>query len=197
VLRPQRTRIAVLVGAFDPPTNAHLAIVDAAARADGASGVLLLTKTLLARPPDELLPVTKRLDVLRSIAEADDLGLAIANRGTYVDVAEALRLSGWEASFVIGSDKLVQLEDPSFYADGERGVARTFEEVRFLVVPRPDRTAGRPGLRWLEVDAVFNKASQRALSATEVRRRVRRGESVEDLVPPAVVLALGGYTRPR
>lgn len=192
--RPKTDRIAVLLGAFDPPTNAHLSIVGAAARKLGSSGVLCLTKTLLARPPDELLPIDVRLDVLATVAAEHDLGLAIANRGTYVDVADALRNDGFDASFVIGSDKLAQLEDPSFYPDGEDGVARTFANTTFVVVPRPKRDEGRPGLRWLEVDEVFNRPTDASLSATEVRRRVRAGESIDVLVPRAVLLALGGYT---
>ncbi len=191
---PPSNRVVVLLGAFDPPTNAHLSVVHAAARAEAAVGALCLTKTLLARPPDELLPIPERLAVLSDLVADHDLGLAIANRGTYVDVAEALRSSGIVASFVIGSDKLSQLEDPSFYPDGPRGVERTFSQVRFVVVPRPDKIGDRPGLIWLDPDDVFQEPQQRTLSATEVRERLRRGEQVQHLVPGPVALALGGYT---
>jgi nicotinic acid mononucleotide adenylyltransferase len=191
---PPQRRVVVLMGAFDPPTNAHLAVLRGAAGARNASGVLCLTKTLLARPPDELLPVADRLTLLGELAEHSDLGLAIANRGTYVEVSEALATTGTDASFVIGSDKLAQLEDASFYPDGEEGVRRTFSQVAFVVVPRPDRTGDRPGLVWLDPDDVFTDGVQPSLSATEVRERLRRGEQVEHLVPPPVALALAGYT---
>jgi nicotinic acid mononucleotide adenylyltransferase len=118
----------------------------------------------------------------------------MASRGTYVEVAETLAAEGFTARFVVGSDKLGQLEDPSFYPDGQAGVARTFARVDFIVVPRPDALTHRPELRWLEVGEVFERSGDEALSATEVRRRVRAGESVEGLVPQAVVLALRGYT---
>ena len=199
VREPSTAQISVLLGAFDPPTTAHLAVVGAAARASGSSGVLCLTKTLLARPDDELLPIDRRLDVLDEIAAERGLGLALASHGTYVDVAEALAADGRSACFVIGSDKLEQLEDPSFYRDGEAGVARTFANVSFIVVPRPriarHRSASRhSALRWLDVADVFERPGDEALSATEVRRRVRAGEPFADLVPQAVAAALRGYT---
>src|SRR5438067_12422308 len=148
-------RIVVLLGAFDPPTNAHVAVVRAAAAADRSAPVLCSTKTLLARPRDGLLPITDRLRLVDAVARAGGFGYVLCNRGTYIDVAAAFRLSGHDPSFAIGSDKLTQLADPSFYPDGEAGVERTFDEVRFLVVPRPDRTSGRPGLHWLDPDDVF------------------------------------------
>jgi nicotinic acid mononucleotide adenylyltransferase len=184
-----------LLGAFDPPTNAHLAVVHAAAAAEGSSGALCLTKTLLARPPDELLPLGKRLSVLLDVATENDLGLLIANRGTYVEVGAALASSGTNASFVIGSDKLVQLADPAFYDDGDAGVVRTFEELRFLVVPRPERTGDRPGLVWLDPSDVFDDPALMSLSATDIREALRRGEDVDHLVPRPVAFALRGYTR--
>lgn len=192
--RPDNDRVVVLLGAFDPPTNAHIAVITAAARVEGAAGVLCLTKTLLARSADELLGAAARLRVLDSLARESNLGLAIANRGTYVDVAEAFRSSGCDASFVIGSDKLAQLEDPSFYPDAERGVARTFTEVAFLVVPRPEKTGDRRELRWLDPAEVFSDPDEQALSATEVRQRFRAGEDVRHLVPRTVGVALEGYT---
>jgi nicotinic acid mononucleotide adenylyltransferase len=191
---PASRRIAVLLGAFDPPTNAHLAVVHAAARAGDSSGVLCLTKTLLARPSDELLAATDRLAVLEALADEAGLGFALANRGTYVDVADAFTRDGYDATFVIGSDKLAQLEDPSFYDDGDAGVARTFDQVRFVVVPRPEPVRGRAGLVWLEIADVFERRGDEDVSATEVRRRIRAGEPVGDLVPPTVEVALEGYT---
>jgi nicotinate-nucleotide adenylyltransferase len=192
--RPPSGRITVLLGAFDPPTNAHLAVLGAASRLDDATGVLCLTKTLLARDDDVLLGAPARLEVLDVVAREHGLGLAVSNRGTYVDVAEALSAEGWDASFVIGSDKLAQLDDPSFYPDGEAGVSRTFASVRFVVVPRPDRVAHRSDLVWLDVADVFDDPAHADISATEVRRRLRAGEPIDGLVPQAVGFALGGYT---
>src|SRR5438445_13456219 len=85
-------RIVVLLGAFDPPTNAHLAVIRAAAAADRSAPVLCSTKSLLARPPDELLPITDRLRLVDAVARGGGFGYVLCNRGTYLDVACALRL---------------------------------------------------------------------------------------------------------
>jgi nicotinic acid mononucleotide adenylyltransferase len=86
------------------------------------------------------------------------------------------------------------LADPSFYPDGERGVDATFAEVDFLVVPRAGADLERTDLRVLEAAEVFEEPLQGTISSTEVRRRIREGVAVEDLVPPEVVVDLEGYT---
>ena len=195
------SRIAVLLGAFDPPTNAHLDLLSAAARVDGSAPVLCMTKVLLARPSDELLAREERVDVLSRIAERVDTGLAFANRGTYLDVGRLLSADGIDATFVVGADKIAQLADPSFYGDGVDGVRATFGELRFIVVgrgdvdPRPVPASARA--RLLDPSDVFRDAVTAAVSGTDVRRRVRSGAPVSDLVPPEVAVALRGYTSAR
>jgi nicotinic acid mononucleotide adenylyltransferase len=188
------SRAVVLLGAFDPPTLAHVAVLDAAARSEGVPGALCLTKVLLARSPDELLTAEQRLAIVDTVAGARSYGLALANRGTYIDVHRGMRATGIDATFVIGSDKLAQLADPSFYPDGSKGVEATFAEVDFLVVPRADVDLGRNDLRVLGTAEVFDEPAQASISSTEVRRRIREGVVVEGLVPPEVVVDLEGYT---
>jgi nicotinic acid mononucleotide adenylyltransferase len=190
-------RVVVLLGAFDPPTNAHLAILDAAMNAVGAPGALCMTKVLLARGDDQLLPLDVRVDVLDAIARRLGIGLCFADRGTYLDVGREMAKEGVRPVFVVGADKLAQLSDPSFYADGEDGVRATFDELELIVVPRDGTSIPRDDVVVLGVDEVFGDDAQALLSATEVRKRVRAGESVVDLVPPGVALAIEGYTRTR
>ena len=199
--RPRASRVAVLMGAFDPPTNAHLAILDAAARIDGSAPAFCMTKVLLARPDDELLAPEQRIDVLFDLAERLDTGLALANRGTYLDVGRALQADGVDATFVVGADKIAQLADPSFYVNGIEGVRATFEDLRFVVVPRGDVDLARVlpvgDLRVLDTSEVFTDGATAGLSSTGVRRSHRAGSPVDRLVPPEVDLALRGYTSAR
>jgi nicotinic acid mononucleotide adenylyltransferase len=188
------------MGAFDPPTNAHLDVVLAAAEVVGAAPVLCLTKVLLARPDDELLTREQRAEILHAIADRVDAGLVFANRGTYLDVGRVLRADGIDATFVVGADKIEQLADPSFYTDGVRGARATFDELRFVVVVRGDVDLERmpPGqVRVLEPADVFKDPSTAAISGTDVRRLHRAGRPVSELVPAEVALALRGYTSAR
>jgi nicotinic acid mononucleotide adenylyltransferase len=160
-----------------------------------------MTKTMLARPNDELFSPVQRVDLLTRITAQENLGLLLANRGTYLDVSRALRTAAVEATFVIGSDKLPQLADPAFYADGEHGVAATFAEVRLVVVPRDGTEVDRDDVAVIDPREVFPAGTRderlARLSGTEIRRKVAAGEPVEDLVPQAVAVALGGYTAAR
>lgn len=188
------SRVVVLLGAFDPPTVAHLAILDAASRSVGTPGAFGMTTVLLDRPSDELLDRDDRIRILDDIAERCGSGFLMANRGTYLEVHRALASEGMDPTFVVGSDKLVQVSDASFYPDGERGVASTFAEVRFVVIPRPGSSVNRDDVRVLDASEVFADPSHAALSASEVRRRARSGEPIDGLVPPEVAVGIGGYT---
>lgn len=185
--------VAVLLGAFDPPTKAHLSIVRAASRAKGFPGAFCLTRIALDRPDDRLLSDEERVRLLERLVDEERLGFAMANRATYLDVARALRAEGFDATFVIGSDKLSQLEDPSFYSSA-RGPAATFEEVRFLVVPRAGAAIDREGVELLDPGEAFDDPADAAVSATEVRRLLRAGHPVDAMVPPVVAESLEGYT---
>jgi len=127
---------------------------------------------------------------LEALADEEAFGLCTADRGTYLEVGAEMRAAGIDATFVIGSDKLPQLADPSFYEDGEDGVAATFRDVTFLVVDR----GGEASADWIGIDEAFENERYAAISATEVRRRLRAGEPVNDLVPPVVAKALERYT---
>jgi nicotinic acid mononucleotide adenylyltransferase len=190
-------RMVVLLGAFDPPTNAHLAIAKAASQREDAVAVLGMTKVLLDRPSDLLLSVPERLGLLAAIASEEGFGFFLANRGTYLDVARSLAADGREPTFVVGSDKLEQLADPKFYTEGDAGVSATFSEVRFLVVPRAGGVISRAEVQVMDPTEAFAGADEGEVSGTEVRRRLRMGEPVDELVPPAVALALQGYTAAR
>lgn len=196
-----RRRVVVLLGAFDPPTNAHLAITRAATRIARAPAVLCLTKVLLARGGDVLLSAHERIAVIMNVAARCDIGVAFANRGTYLEVGRAMRGSGIDPTFIIGADKLGQLADPSFYEEGSSGVDATFAEQRFLVVPRDgiDVSSYMRGsnVHVLDTGDVFEDSWMAGISASDVRKALRSGRSIDHLVPPEVAAALRGYTSAR
>lgn len=192
-------RVVLLLGAFDPPTNAHLSLASAAGRATGLPAAFCLTRTLLARGEDTLLEPVRRLELLAVLARERGLGLAVSNRGTYLEVARAVGAAGGRAVFVVGSDKLAQIADPRFYRDDAGrpdpdGPAASFREADFVVVPRSGHPVRRADVTLLDPAAVFGDPAEASLSATEVRRRLRSGAEVGHLVPPVVALAVAGYT---
>jgi nicotinic acid mononucleotide adenylyltransferase len=188
------SRAVVLLSAFDPPTNAHVDILRAAAARRGIPALLCPTRVVLARRDDRLLSDEQRFRLLEALASAEGFGLRVAEHGTYLEVARELKDASIDGAFVIGSDKLPQLADPSFYAEGAAGVDATFREVDFIVVERGDHAVPPGPYEVMSVTEAFSDPSYAAISATEVRRRVRAGLDVNALVPAVVAQALGRYT---
>ncbi len=180
-------RIGVLGGTFDPPHVGHLETADAVSRALNLDRMLLMVagdpwqKTALG-------PVTPAADrlamVAAAVAEVDGLEvseLEVARTGPsyMVDTLESLRLLHPDAELflVIGSDTAEGLgswHEP----DRVAGLATT------AIVERGGRSGGRPPEGWpyLVVDA-----PQVAVSSSEIRERIAAGESVQGLVPDAVI----------
>ncbi len=71
------------------------------------------------------------------------------------------------------------------------GLWRNADEIarryRIVVYPRPDAT---PDTALLPPNAVLADTPMMDISSTEVRRRVRRGEPIDDMVPPKVAQAI-------
>ena len=201
-VRPRRA--AVLPGAFNPPTSAHLAL----ARAARERGFDVVAFALATRTIDKEdaggLAIEERLALLRQVAEGDErLGVVVQNRGLYAEQALAIR-SAWpaleELVFVVGMDKVEQIFDARYYDDYERSLETLFREARLLVAARGtlDRSAlarlieREPAQRhaakidWLELDPRWLE-----LSATAVRERLLAGELPEDSLPAPVA----GYLR--
>jgi len=193
-------RAAVFPGAFNPPTLAHLAL----ARAARDRGFDLVTFALATRTIDKEdaggLALDERLELLRAIAVGEDgLGALVQNRGLYAEQAEAIQ-KAWptleELTFVVGMDKVAQLDDRRYVADFEGSVATLFRRARLLVAARgsldrralDELIAREPAARrhaaridWLELDTRW-----RELSATAVRERLERGEVPDEWLPAPV-----------
>ena len=180
--------IAILGGTFDPPHNGHVA---------------------LARAALERLPIDRLL-----VLVAADPG----HRRVVADAGSRLRLA--QAAFV-GMPAEVVLDESRFTVDAVRG--GRFGEALFVV--GADEGAAFPTwkepeevLRWVKLavgtrtgyappdlarygDRVTSfELDSPDVSSSEVRKRVARGEPLDDLVPAAVAEAISslglyrGYT---
>lgn len=112
-----------------------------------------------------------------------------------VDTLEVLRATYEDDTldWIIGDDNLAQL-------DQWKSIDRIFELANFCVLTRsapPARPGGRleslPHTRGKHGAIVFAKNNVVPVSSTEIRRRVREGESIEDLVDPRVARYIHHY----
>lgn len=192
-------------GSFNPIHLGHLAVSQAVARAKGFERVRLIVSAdpphkprQSGRPPD-LASASDRLAMCRlavaddPLFQVDDLELLRTGPSYTLDtVRELRRRDGLSLNdpiyWLIGADSLAQL--PTWHQ-----ASTLVKEADFVVV-------GRPGFRfnWTNFPSEFQKLERslvRAplmdISATEIRRRVRAGESIEGLTTREV----GKYIRER
>jgi len=196
--------LAVIPGAYNPPTKAHLALSTAALER-AFDAVAFSVGTVTIDKPQAGLGLDERLHLLCEICrDQPRWGVVLHNRGLYAEQAHALRRSfpGIERLvFVVGMDKVAQIFDPRYYADLERSLGDLFDRAGLMVAARgtldraalerllqhePARSFARR-IEWLELGAEV-----RDVSATAIRARVARGEPVSEWLPRPVERYLRG-----
>ena len=203
--------LGILGGTFNPIHTAHLRLAEEAAELLGLDRVLFVPS---ANPPlkrSGVAPAPDRLEMVR-IATADnprfevlDLELRRAGPSYTVDTLLELteRYPGTRLWFLIGIDAIVELDQ--WYQS-----ERLFELASFAVATRP----GDSGLEPFDAGGLLAKLPEKIarsfrkapaglehasgnemrvipftplyISSTDIRRRVRDGQSIRYLVPDAV-----------
>jgi nicotinate-nucleotide adenylyltransferase len=180
-------KFGLLGGTFDPVHAAHLAI------ADSVFGACALDKVLFvpaASPPHkDSVSITEfghRYKMVELAIENDprfevsSIESLRSGKSFTEDTLEEMRVlyPDVELYWIIGSDSACELH---LWQSAKRLV----EMARFVVVARPGWPMDdvKPELR--DVLTVVDMPEM-DISATEIRARVSRDESITDLVPPAV-----------
>ncbi len=193
-------RLGVLGGTFDPVHRGHLALAGAARDELGMEQVLFVPAGQPWRKTGQEIGANEdRLAMLRLALEGDPsfqiatLELERSGPSYTADTLEALAAQrrGDELYFIVGQDALADL--PNWVRP-----ERILELARLAVARRPEVSAEAreeaqrrvPGLRervvWLKMPPV-------EVSATEIRERVRRGQPISGMVPPAVERYIGEH----
>ena len=195
----QPRRVGLVPGSFDPMSVAHEALADAV-QADLVVLVwspATLPKEAAAAGPVEppLLEPEVRIEALLAFtAGRDHQVVAVASHGRYADQAEAAATAFPEAEIEvgIGSDKLAQILDPTWYDDRDAALGRLFTvaDVAYAVRAGEEELAERalaeaplwaPRFRRIALPSDVADVSGRA-----IRTRLRRGEDVSSLIPPEI-----------
>jgi nicotinate-nucleotide adenylyltransferase len=196
-------RIGVCGGTFDPFHRGHLDPVLHARETMRWDRVLYVPTFVqpFKRDRDTVSPYHRF--AMAAAATLHDPGLLVSSieleRGAVsytVDTLEQLRERhpGDTIDWVIGDDNLAALLE-------WKSIARIFELANFAVlardgaaVPEPLRDRVRePAARVASGSIVFVENPTVPVSSTEIRRRVRAGEPIDTLVPPAVSRYIDHY----
>jgi nicotinate-nucleotide adenylyltransferase len=183
-------KVGVMGGTFDPPHKGHLAVArEARSRLDLSCVIFVPAGQPWLKSEMSVTPAAERFEMVRlaispypyfkiSSAEVERLGPSYT-----VDTLAELKAdlgSGDELFFLMGWDSLAQL--PKWRQAGE-----IIRLTRLVAVPRPGYS--RPDIEAMEREVpgitgrvCFLDIPQMDVSATEIRQRIARGESIGDLV---------------
>ncbi|MEM0967418.1 MAG: nicotinate (nicotinamide) nucleotide adenylyltransferase [Verrucomicrobiota bacterium] len=180
----KKKRICLYGGTFDPIHMGHLLIAeDALLHADLDEVIFLPAYSAPLRSEEPSTPASERLAMVRLAVEGfekftvDDYEVRQGKRMFTIDTVAhfAKRLPDAKLFFLIGFDQLKQLDD-------WRGVEELKKTVTFLCAQRGDETPVS-----YDHSAVSLLPPRRIdISATEIRDRVAKRESVRSLLPQAV-----------
>jgi len=174
------SRLGVLAGTFNPITVAHVALARSAlAHVDE---VVFVLPRVLPHKPYSGASFEQRVQMLDSATAGEpQWSIAATDTGLFIEIAEECRSaygSDTSLSFICGRDAAERI------ASWDYGRPGVFEEMLgsfgLLVAPRQGAWE-HPAVRELTLDREYD-----AVSATEVRQRIARGEQWEHLVPESI-----------
>ena len=186
--------VGILGGVFDPPHLGHVALARAAVEGLDLDELLVL---VVADPGHKAAttPAEIRLELAR-LAFADVPGAIVEldRHARTVDFLEERQPE--DALFVLGADELATFES-------WKSPERVLELVRLAVAMRPgvERSAvSTVRERFAAGDRIVEfEMEPFAISSSEIRARIARKESVDEVLPPPVsdaISRLGLYATP-
>lgn len=191
------TAFGILGGSFDPVHSGHLALASGARAILGLDRVALLPCADPPHKPDRTLaPRHHRLEMLHLAVEGWEClrvsTYEIARGGVHytIDTLRAMRVEASPRSpvFLLGSDALAEVGSWRLYDE-------LLAEFDFAVASRAGAGVPPPGPAWnVSIDPplgaggrVFSLAIDVPdVSSSAIRRRVSKGEPLDDLVPSRV-----------
>ncbi|MBI5280689.1 MAG: hypothetical protein HY858_03325 [Candidatus Solibacter usitatus] len=181
--RPGASSLALLPGAWNPPTRAHLAMARAAlAWVDDA--VLLLPRVFPHKEfegPD----LHRRAHWLEACARGEQLSAAVTEGGLFIDMARECRAATGAARvfLVCGRDAAERIIGWDY--GPQRGIARQLEEFELLVAPRNGPYVPPPALA-ARIHSLALGEGWLDVSSSAVRELIRRGEPWTHLTPECI-----------
>lgn len=208
IRRAQKTgaRTGVFASSFNPTTIAHVELMRLASAQFSLNETIALAGAANADKTKYECSLEDRLTMLALALEADErASIGLSSHAYFVDMAEALLrvcLPETDLHFIIGFDTFERVLDKEdrYTAKYHQRFSNRRESIDWLLAQCRLIVAPRDGFGEREFRAICereNLAADRVLflaasgdigerSATEVRARLRAGESISGLVPQAV-----------
>jgi len=198
---PFAGRVAVLPSAFNPPTIAHMELLEIARVVDGIHSVAALLTTKNVDKGLHGASLGHRIGMLLALSgDGARYAVLAANMARIADQGRGLRETypGAEFDFVVGYDTLVRLFDSRYYLDMGADLDDFFARHRVIAANRGEATVAAVEA-FLERNREASRRRDRvivrelregpaSLSSTAAREAAARGEG-----HPAVAGAVAAY----
>ena len=189
----ERGRVGVLPGAFNPVTNAHIALAEASIQQHHLDQIIFLLPEVFPHKEYTGASFQQRLALLQAaLSGKRQCAIASSDRGLFVEIAKAVRDKygpGVEIHLICGRDAAERIVNWD-YGDGP-DFARQLEQFQMLVGSRGEGYGVPAGLEG-RIHRVEMPPELGEVSATEVRLAIRQDDAWEHLVPAAVAEEIVG-----
>ena len=183
---PAPAKLAILPGAFNPPTRAHLAMADAALTI--ADEVLFALPRAFPHKEYTGSEFETRLEWLRTaLAGYPRFSLAVTEGGLFIEIAREARAAygtSTELFLLCGRDAAERIVGWD-YGEGD-GIQKQLETFELLVASRGGVYEAPAHIRD-RVRSIALPPELDEVSSSELRRRIRAGEPWRDLAPESIV----------
>jgi nicotinate-nucleotide adenylyltransferase len=178
-------KLAILPGAFNPPTRAHLAMAESALTI--ADEVLFVLPRAFPHKEYSGAGFDTRMELLRAaLAGNARFSLASSDRGLFIEMAREAREdygAATELFILCGRDAAERIVNWDY--GGGDSIEKQLQVFELLVASRGGAYEPPPPIR-NRVRSIALPAGVEEISSTEVRRRIRAGEPWRELVPGPV-----------
>jgi nicotinic acid mononucleotide adenylyltransferase len=182
------SRLAVLPSAFNPPTRAHMELLQVALGAEGVGAIAALLTTRNVAKELHGASLAHRASMLLEIESAGwDIPVLVANQARIADQAKLISAT-WPAvgvDIIVGYDTLIRVFDAQYYGEMETELQAFFADHRLIATNRADdavdavtRFLERPEVRPFASRIVVRELHDEAadLSSTAAREAIASGE---------------------
>jgi nicotinate-nucleotide adenylyltransferase len=182
---PRGSTVGILAGAFNPPTVAHLALIDAArSRVDQ---VICVLPREFPHKQYQGATLEGRLQMLDRIASDEHaFDVAVTEGGLFIEIAREARAafgSRIDVAFLCGRDAAERILTWDYGRPG--AIESMLEQFRLLVADRGGPFEPPPHLAH-RIEPLETATDVNAISSSEVRRRIESGHPWSELVPPRI-----------
>ncbi len=133
-------RVVVLPAAYNPPTIAHLHLLELATREPGITAASAFLSTRNVDKGVHGATLVQRVEMLLALAETNAFAVLATNQARLADQSRALTetFDGVEFDFIVGYDTLERVFDERYYEDIAAELAPFFAAHRLLATNRAE-----------------------------------------------------------